>query len=53
MTAPQMQARGTYALTTRCVFRKLLLTPHSIRSTHPSWRKPAEPDRRGRLSRRG
>jgi len=24
-----------------------------IRSTHPSWRKAAEPDRRGRLSRRG
>ncbi|MEQ8455022.1 MAG: hypothetical protein RIB77_12100 [Sandaracinaceae bacterium] len=29
MTAPLMQARGTYALTTRCVFRKLLLTPHT------------------------
>ena len=24
-----------------------------IRSTHPSWRNAAEPDRRGRLSRRG
>ncbi|MEC7524667.1 MAG: hypothetical protein VYE22_32610 [Myxococcota bacterium] len=29
MTAPSMQARGTYALTTRCVFRKLLLTPRT------------------------
>ena len=26
---------------------------HGIRSTHPSWRNAAEPDRRGRLSRRG
>ena len=26
---------------------------YGIRSTHPSWRKPAEPGRRGRLSRRG
>jgi len=29
VTAPLMQARGTYALTTRCAFRKLLLTPHT------------------------
>ena len=29
MTAPSMQARGTYALTTRCVYRKLLLTPRT------------------------
>ena len=26
---------------------------YRIRSTHPSWRKPAEPGRRGRLRRRG
>jgi len=42
------------------ILASIALNPNSagdasprIRSTHPSWRKPAEPGRRGRLSRRG